>query len=96
VDPTAADDLPEGRSRPGFFRGVATIVTKLFNMVQPDAAYFGQKDAQQCVVVKRLIEDLNFNIDLRIMPTGVSLKRVFCREDTFLLSFALSCRLTSA
>lgn len=50
------DDLPEGVARPGFFRGVATVVTKLLNVVQPDYAYFGQKDALQCLLVKRLVE----------------------------------------
>lgn len=56
VDPVGFDDLPEGVARPGFFRGVATVVTKLLNVVQPDLAFFGQKDALQCVLVKRLVE----------------------------------------
>lgn len=47
--------MPEGKARPHFFRGVATIVTKLLNVVQPHVAFFGQKDAQQCVVVKQLV-----------------------------------------
>ncbi|HKA03156.1 MAG TPA: pantoate--beta-alanine ligase, partial [Acidimicrobiales bacterium] len=60
----------EGATRgPAHFWGVATVVTKLFAMVQPDAAYFGQKDAQQCVVVRRLIADLNLPIDLVVCPT---------------------------
>lgn len=54
------DDLPEGVARPGFFRGVATVVTKLLNVVQPDCAYFGQKDALQCILVKRLVEVLYY------------------------------------
>ncbi len=57
-----------GKSRPHFFRGVATVVTKLFNAVLPDRAYFGQKDAQQCVVVKRLVRDLNMGIEIVEMP----------------------------
>lgn len=57
-----------GRSRPHFFRGVATVVTKLFNAVLPDRAYFGQKDAQQCVVVKRMVRDLNMGIEIIEMP----------------------------
>lgn len=57
-----------GRSRPIHFRGVTTVVTKLFNLAQPDRAYFGQKDAQQVEVLKRLVKDLFFNIQLRIMP----------------------------
>jgi len=65
VDETTA----EGRARPGFFKGVATVVTKLLNIIQPRAVYFGQKDGMQCVVVRRLIEDLNFNTRLVIAPT---------------------------
>lgn len=59
----------EGKSRPDHFVGVATVVTKLFNIIKPDRVYFGQKDAQQILVVKRLIEDLNLGIDLVTMPT---------------------------
>ena len=57
-----------GRTRPIHFRGVTTVVTKLFNLAQPDRAYFGQKDAQQVEVLKRMVKDLFFNIQLRIMP----------------------------
>ena len=57
-----------GRTRPIHFRGVATIITKLFNLVQPTRAYFGLKDAQQTEVLRRMIEDLFFNVELRIMP----------------------------
>ena len=57
-----------GKSRPIHFRGVTTVVTKLFNLAQPDRAYFGQKDAQQVEVLKRMVKDLFFNIQLRIMP----------------------------
>jgi len=59
----------EGASRPLFFRGVATVVAKLLNITQPKSVYFGQKDGMQCIVVKRLIEDLNFNVDLVIGET---------------------------
>lgn len=59
----------EGRFRPGHFRGVATVVTKLFNLVRPDAAYFGQKDAQQARLVKQLVQDLDFDIRLKVLPT---------------------------
>jgi pantoate--beta-alanine ligase len=58
----------EGASRPGHFRGVATVVLKLFNLVQPDRAYFGQKDAQQVAVVRRLVEDLNVPVELVVGP----------------------------
>lgn len=56
-------------SRPHFFRGVATIVSKLFNIVQPERAYFGQKDIQQTIVLKALVRDLHFPIDLRVVPS---------------------------
>jgi pantoate--beta-alanine ligase len=59
----------EGKARPGHFRGVATIVAKLFNCFTPDKAYFGQKDAQQVSVLKRMAQDLNFPVELVICPT---------------------------
>ena len=58
----------EGRSRPTHFEGVATVVAKLFNIVQPHRAYFGQKDAQQTVVLSQMVRDLNFDIDLVVCP----------------------------
>jgi pantoate--beta-alanine ligase len=59
----------EGASRPGHFRGVTTVCLKLFNIVRPARAYFGQKDAQQAVVVKRLVRDLNLDLEVRVLPT---------------------------
>jgi pantoate--beta-alanine ligase len=57
-----------GQSRPGHFKGVSTIVTKLFNIVKPDVAYFGQKDAQQALMIKKMAADLNMDVDVKIMP----------------------------
>jgi pantoate--beta-alanine ligase len=59
----------EGRFRAGHFRGVATICCKLFNLVQPRFAYFGQKDAQQVAVVRRMVRDLNLDVEIRVVPT---------------------------
>ncbi|MDZ7898098.1 MAG: pantoate--beta-alanine ligase [Arcicella sp.] len=83
--PTAADMYPqlpsikldfgdlervmEGQFRPGHFNGVGIVVSKLFNIMQPDNAYFGQKDLQQCAVVNRLVKDLSFSLILNICPT---------------------------
>jgi pantoate--beta-alanine ligase len=67
VDPD--DTGAEGEARSGHFRGVATICLKLFNLVRPERAYFGQKDAQQIAVVRRLVRDLNVPVQIRVVPT---------------------------
>ena len=59
----------EGKHRPGHFRGVATVCLKLFNLVRPRRAYFGQKDAQQVAVVKRMVRDLAVPVEIRVVPT---------------------------
>lgn len=63
------ETIMEGKFRPGHFNGVALVLAKLFHLVQPDKTYFGQKDLQQCMVVKRLIDDLSFGIQMVICPT---------------------------
>jgi len=68
VDPGARAQPLEGSLRPGHFRGVATVVLKLLNLVGPTAAYFGQKDFQQAMVIRRLIEDFNLNVRLVLCP----------------------------
>ena len=69
VEPGELGSILEGASRPGHFRAVATVCTKLFSIVQPSAAYFGQKDAQQVAVVRRLVADLNLPIEVVAQPT---------------------------
>lgn len=69
VDVKAIGSDLEGAGRPGHFRGVATVCLKLFNIVEPDVAYFGRKDAQQAALVDRLVRDLDLKLEIRVVPT---------------------------
>ncbi len=69
VDVQQLTDKLCGKSRPGHFRGVTTVVTKLFNIIQPDIAFFGQKDAQQSIILQKMVEDLNMNLKIDTIPT---------------------------
>jgi len=89
-----------GASRPGHFRGVTTVVAKLFGIVKPDIAYFGQKDAQQAIVIKKMTEDLNMGIEIKVLPIfrekdglAMSSRNIYLskaeREDALVLYQAL-------
>jgi pantoate--beta-alanine ligase len=89
-----------GKSRPGHFKGVATVVAKFFNIVNPDVAYFGQKDAQQAIIIKRAVADLNMPVEIKVMPTvrekdglALSSRNVYLnkkeRKDAVVLSQSL-------
>jgi pantoate--beta-alanine ligase len=69
VEPKSFATIEEGKARPEFFRGVATVVTKLFNIATPDVAYFGQKDISQCILICNLVKDLNMPVQVNVMET---------------------------
>lgn len=90
-----------GEKRPGHFRGVTTVVAKLFNIVKPDIAYFGQKDAQQVAVIRKMVQDLNIDVSIKVLPTArekdglaMSSRNKYLsgaeRQDAVVLSQALS------
>src|ERR1044071_6371522 len=78
VEETSLSDVLEGKSRPGHFRGVCTVVAKLFNILAPAAAIFGEKDFQQLAIVRRMVRDLNFKIDIIAVPTMRELDGLAC------------------
>ena len=103
VDVGPIGDILEGKSRPGHFQGVATVVTRLFNLFQPQRAYFGQKDGQQCVVIKKLTADLGFPIDVVVVPTvresdglALSSRNVYLNPAERVAARALSAALRAA
>ncbi|MCM8830485.1 MAG: pantoate--beta-alanine ligase [Candidatus Omnitrophica bacterium] len=88
VEVTGLSNVLEGKFRPGHFKGVCTVVCKLFNIVQPDRAYFGWKDAQQLIIIRKMVKDLNIPVEIVGCPTirekdglAASSRNIFIKED---------------
>lgn len=103
IEPGAVAEPLCGKYRPGHFRGVATVVAKLFNMVQPDLAFFGQKDLQQTVVIKRMVKDLNLPVDIAVVPTlrepdglALSSRNIYLSADERKRALCISLGLSAA
>ena len=103
VEPGEAAESMEGAHRPGHFRGVATVVGKLLNIVQPQAAYFGQKDYQQMVIVRRMVRDWNLDVDIVVCPIvreedglALSSRNVYLKGENREAARVLSCSLKKA
>lgn len=101
VEVSGLSEVLCGTVRPGHFKGVATVVAKLFNLVRPDAAYFGQKDAQQSIVIKKMVRDLNMPVKVKVLPIvrekdglAMSSRNLYLnkeeRKDAVVLSRALA------
>ncbi len=103
VEVDTLQDLLEGRTRPGHFRGVCTVVTKLLNIIRPDVAYFGQKDAQQAILLKKMVDDLNLDVRVEVIPTvreedglALSSRNVYLTADQRQAAVCLSQSLNEA
>ncbi|MBU0533972.1 MAG: pantoate--beta-alanine ligase [Candidatus Omnitrophica bacterium] len=103
VEETNLSKILEGAIRPGHFKGVTTVVLKLFNIVQPDISYFGQKDYQQAVIIKKMVKDLNLDTNIKVLPTvrekdslALSSRNIYLNQEERKSATILCHSLTSA